>query len=109
MQFLRQFPSVLVGRAVRYQLSRTAELSSYYSTESPTLAGHSQVVICGGGIVGCSVAYHLAKLGWTDIVLLEQGRYKAQRVGFLVYVNNYKSLLYIIIIVYVCMYTIICM
>ena len=29
-------------------------------------------VIIGGGIVGCSVAYHLAKLGWTDILLLER-------------------------------------
>uniref|UniRef100_H3D2X9 Pyruvate dehydrogenase phosphatase regulatory subunit n=1 Tax=Tetraodon nigroviridis TaxID=99883 RepID=H3D2X9_TETNG len=34
----------------------------------------ARVVICGGGIVGTSVAYHLARLGWTDIVLLEQGR-----------------------------------
>ncbi|MEM5316445.1 FAD-dependent oxidoreductase [Paraburkholderia sp. JHI869] len=34
---------------------------------------HARVVIVGGGIVGCSVAYHLAKLGWSDIVLLEQG------------------------------------
>ena len=31
-----------------------------------------KVVIVGGGVVGCSIAYHLAKLGWTDIVLLEQ-------------------------------------
>uniref|UniRef100_A0A673BYI4 Pyruvate dehydrogenase phosphatase regulatory subunit, mitochondrial n=1 Tax=Sphaeramia orbicularis TaxID=375764 RepID=A0A673BYI4_9TELE len=38
------------------------------------LPGQARVVICGGGIVGTSVAYHLAKLGWTDIVLLEQGR-----------------------------------
>mgnify|MGYP003693724991 CR=1 FL=1 len=30
-------------------------------------------MIVGGGIVGTSVAYHLAKLGWTDVVLLEQG------------------------------------
>ncbi|ODA95684.1 FAD-dependent oxidoreductase [Mesorhizobium sp. SEMIA 3007] len=29
-------------------------------------------VIIGGGVSGCSVAYHLAKLGWTDIVLLER-------------------------------------
>ncbi len=35
---------------------------------------HARCVIVGGGIVGCSVAYHLVKLGWTDVVLLEQGR-----------------------------------
>jgi glycine cleavage system aminomethyltransferase T/glycine/D-amino acid oxidase-like deaminating enzyme len=34
----------------------------------------ARIVIIGGGIMGCSVAYHLAKLGQTDIVLLEQGR-----------------------------------
>lgn len=33
----------------------------------------AQYVIIGGGIVGCSVAYHLAKMGHTDVVLLEQG------------------------------------
>ncbi|MCP4359861.1 MAG: FAD-dependent oxidoreductase [Chloroflexi bacterium] len=32
----------------------------------------AQVVIIGGGIIGCSVAYHLTKLGWTDVVLLER-------------------------------------
>ncbi len=32
----------------------------------------AQVVIVGGGVVGCSVAYHLAELGWTDVVLLER-------------------------------------
>jgi len=34
----------------------------------------AQVVIVGGGAAGCSVAFHLAKLGWTDVVLLEQGQ-----------------------------------
>ena len=34
---------------------------------------HARVVIIGAGIAGCSVAYHLAKLGWTDIVVLDQG------------------------------------
>src|SRR5437870_1616629 len=34
----------------------------------------TKVVIVGGGIVGCSVAYHLAKLGWKDVVLLEQNQ-----------------------------------
>ncbi len=32
----------------------------------------ARAVIVGGGVSGCSVAYHLAKLGWTDIVLLER-------------------------------------
>jgi len=33
-----------------------------------------RVVIIGGGVIGTSVAYHLAELGWTDVLLLEQGR-----------------------------------
>jgi glycine cleavage system aminomethyltransferase T/glycine/D-amino acid oxidase-like deaminating enzyme len=33
----------------------------------------ARVVIIGGGIMGVSVAYHLAKLGWTDVLLLEKG------------------------------------
>jgi 4-methylaminobutanoate oxidase (formaldehyde-forming) len=33
---------------------------------------HARVVIVGGGVIGCSVAYHLTKLGWTDVVLLER-------------------------------------
>jgi signal transduction histidine kinase len=36
------------------------------------LPARAQVVIVGGGIIGCSIAYHLAHLGWTDVVLLEQ-------------------------------------
>lgn len=39
--------------------------------ELPTSA---RVVIVGGGIVGCSTAYHLAQLGWKDIVLLERSK-----------------------------------
>jgi 4-methylaminobutanoate oxidase (formaldehyde-forming) len=35
---------------------------------------HARVVIIGGGIVGASTAYHLTKLGVTDVVLLEQGK-----------------------------------
>ena len=37
-----------------------------------SLPSHASVVIIGGGVIGCSVAYHLAELGWTDIVLLER-------------------------------------
>ncbi|MFT4727568.1 MAG: glycine/D-amino acid oxidase-like deaminating enzyme, partial [Granulosicoccus sp.] len=41
---------------------------------SINLPDAAQVVIVGGGIVGCSVAYHLTKLGYTDVILLEQGQ-----------------------------------
>ncbi|GGM82279.1 FAD-dependent oxidoreductase [Dactylosporangium sucinum] len=30
------------------------------------------MVVIGGGVAGCSIAYHLARLGWTDVVLVEQ-------------------------------------
>ena len=33
----------------------------------------ARVVIIGGGIVGADIAYHLARLGWTDVVLCEKG------------------------------------
>lgn len=33
---------------------------------------HKRVVVIGGGIVGCAILYHLAKAGWTDVVLLER-------------------------------------
>ena len=36
------------------------------------LPNQARVVIIGGGVIGCSVAYHLAKLGWRDVVLLER-------------------------------------
>ncbi|MGG1945970.1 FAD-dependent oxidoreductase [Trinickia sp. NRRL B-1857] len=39
-----------------------------------SIPSHSRVVVIGGGIIGCSVAYHLAKAGWTDVTLLEQGQ-----------------------------------
>ncbi|WP_244928256.1 FAD-dependent oxidoreductase [Nocardioides sp. W7] len=38
------------------------------------LPSRARVVIVGGGVVGTSVAYHLTRLGWTDVLLLEQGR-----------------------------------
>ena len=33
---------------------------------------HYRVVVVGGGVVGCSVLYHLAKMGWTDVALIER-------------------------------------
>jgi dimethylglycine dehydrogenase len=36
------------------------------------MKSHYRVVVIGGGVVGCSVLYHLAKRGWSDIVLIER-------------------------------------
>jgi sarcosine dehydrogenase len=41
---------------------------------SQSFPDSARAVIIGGGVIGCSVAYHLAKHGWRDVVLLEQGR-----------------------------------
>ncbi len=38
----------------------------------PTLPSKARAVIIGGGVSGCSLAFHLARLGWTDVVLLER-------------------------------------
>ncbi|MFC4784980.1 GcvT family protein [Nocardioides sp. MAHUQ-72] len=48
------------------------------TTEAPPGSTHqlparARVVIVGGGVIGTSVAYHLARLGWDDVLLLEQG------------------------------------
>ena len=39
-----------------------------------TLPDRARVVIIGGGVIGSSVAYHLTKLGWTDVVLIERNK-----------------------------------
>ena len=41
------------------------------------MKSQAQVVVIGGGVVGASVLYHLAKGGWTDAVLLERAEYTA--------------------------------
>jgi len=42
-------------------------------TETDPLPSRARAVVIGGGVVGCSTAYHLAGAGWTDVLLLEQG------------------------------------
>ncbi|MEM7283807.1 MAG: FAD-dependent oxidoreductase, partial [Pseudomonadota bacterium] len=39
---------------------------------SKTLPRQANVVIVGGGVIGCSIAYHFGKMGWSDVVLLER-------------------------------------
>jgi len=41
---------------------------------TPALPDRARVVIIGGGVIGTSIAYHLAHLGWTDVVVLERDR-----------------------------------
>lgn len=42
------------------------------TAKTATLPSQAQVVIIGGGVIGCSIAYHLTKLGWRDVLLLER-------------------------------------
>ena len=42
------------------------------TTPDIKLKSNAQAVVIGGGLVGCSILYHLTKLGWTDVVLLER-------------------------------------
>ena len=42
------------------------------NSEGDVMRTHAQAVVIGGGVIGCSILYHLAKLGWTDVVLLER-------------------------------------
>ena len=51
-------------------MSQSASTSP--SSPASKLPGAARAVIIGGGVSGCSVAYHLAKRGWKDIVLLER-------------------------------------
>ena len=41
------------------------------------MADQARVVVIGGGITGCSVAFHLAEAGWTDVLLLEKAQLTA--------------------------------
>ncbi len=58
-------------------------MGSLHSLHSPgnlkerEMKSHTQVAVIGGGIVGCSILYHLTKLGWTDVVLLERSELTA--------------------------------
>ena len=42
---------------------------------------HAKVVVIGGGVVGCSILFHLAKFGMKDCVLLERKELTADRLG----------------------------
>ena len=47
-------------------------LSAYDGSGGDILKSHARVVIVGGGVVGVGILYHFAKLGWSDVMLLER-------------------------------------
>ncbi|XP_051703249.2 pyruvate dehydrogenase phosphatase regulatory subunit, mitochondrial isoform X2 [Oryctolagus cuniculus] len=66
----------------RRRCSSARGSTSAAEARAAALPAQAQVVICGGGIMGTSVAYHLSKMGWKDVVLLEQGRLAAGSTRF---------------------------
>lgn len=48
------------------------EIQKDETANGKPLPSHAKVVVIGGGVVGCSILFHLAKFGWKDVVLLER-------------------------------------
>lgn len=48
------------------------EIQKEETVTTKKLPTHAKVVVIGGGVVGCSILFHLAKFGWKDVVLLER-------------------------------------
>src|ERR1043166_3391053 len=65
-------PVVTIETGAADGAARSAEPSAAATNAPSAVPSRAQVVIVGGGVIGCSIAYHLAHLGWTDVVLLEQ-------------------------------------
>ncbi len=60
--------------ALSHRGLRSSAVSLSGESMQPLPVTQARVVVVGGGIIGNSVAYHLAKAGWKDVVLLERDR-----------------------------------
>src|SRR3990170_2571688 len=61
------------GRAVAANKGEVARGSNQPYLEETPVKSDAQAVIIGGGVYGASIAYHLTKMGWRDVVLVEKG------------------------------------
>ena len=50
----------------------TLNIQTDEAAKGKTPPSHAKVAIIGGGVVGCSILFHLAKFGWKDVILLER-------------------------------------
>lgn len=74
--------SKYLTNAFRFCSASTNDLSSFKNTnddvntvQNVPLPSETRVVVCGGGVMGAAVAYHLAEMGWGQhTIVLEQGR-----------------------------------
>ncbi|XP_070615694.1 pyruvate dehydrogenase phosphatase regulatory subunit, mitochondrial-like [Erythrolamprus reginae] len=81
MFFTQRFVAIQ-WRKMTGTLGRMCGFRHNSKTHVNPLPKQAKALICGGVIMGTSVAYHLAKQGWKDIVLLEQGRLAGGSTGF---------------------------
>src|SRR3977135_2064459 len=61
----------------RMPAARPPTFTKRIMASNQSLPAATKVVVVGGGVIGTSVAYHLAQLGWRDVVLLEQNQLSA--------------------------------
>lgn len=71
---MRLAPLVASCRALAYSTAKQGSTAppAQRAAASAAVPDQARVVIVGGGIIGCSIAYHLAKMGWKDTVLIER-------------------------------------